>query len=171
MNKTGSTLYIGNEKIELFKKLFNYSFNCIDHLNQALISNSLVEEKHLLIYHDSFNRLVFLGENLLSLVISELVYFKFPKGNECVLTTLRTEILNNKTLGGLAIKQGVSWLIALTKGEEKMKIRENNNKIAELLKALFGAIYLDCNKDIDLVKIVILDFLQPILKEVFNANK
>lgn len=161
---------IDNVTTALASKLFNYSFNCTELLSQALISHSLVEEKHLSNYHEAFNRLAFLGDSILLLIISELVFLNFPKGNESLLTNIKTAILNNETLGAFVIEKGVSKLIVLTKGEDKMNMRESQNKMSEVLKAICGAIYLDCNRNISKVKKVIRDFIKPILKNVFSAN-
>src|SRR3989344_8896206 len=92
---------------------------------------------------ESNERLEFLGDSILSLVVSEYLYKNYPAFNEGKLTNLRALLVNTKNLAENARKLEFGKLLKLSKGEEESKGRENQSLLADSFEALIGAIYLD----------------------------
>lgn len=86
-------------------------------------------------------RLEFLGDSILSAVVSDIIYHAFPKQREGELTTLRSKMVQRETLDKLAITIGLQPLIM---SNNKLNLPENNGHInGNAFEALIGAIYLD----------------------------
>ncbi len=88
--------------------------------------------------YENNERLEYLGDAILDAVISELLYQRFPTGDEGFLTQMRTKIVNGKKLSELAKKIGIKKLISVDKGTPL------SEKIFEdAFEAFIGAIFLD----------------------------
>ena len=92
---------------------------------------------------DSNERLEFLGDAVLGLVITDHLYDSTPSDPEGVLAQRRAELVNALTLADLARELDVGTAILLGKGEEATGGREKTSILADALEAVFGAIYLD----------------------------
>lgn len=92
---------------------------------------------------DSNERLEFLGDAVLSLIISTLIYKQRPKDAEGELTNLRSYIVKTKSLAKMAKKLDLGSYLKLSNGEELSGGRENPQLLANTYEALLGAIYLD----------------------------
>ncbi|MBJ10807.1 MAG: ribonuclease III [Flavobacteriales bacterium] len=82
-------------------------------------------------------RLEFLGDAVLGFVVAEMLYQKFPSGNEGFLTQMRSKIVSRKTLNKLALKIKLNKLVRYHKSATHRSLYGN------ALEALVGAIYLD----------------------------
>lgn len=82
-------------------------------------------------------RLEFLGDAVLGSVVGEILYQKFPKGNEGFLTQMRSKIVSRKTLNKLALEINLNKLVRHHKSSAHRSVYGN------ALEALVGAIYLD----------------------------
>ncbi|RJR30407.1 ribonuclease III [Candidatus Microgenomates bacterium] len=91
----------------------------------------------------SNERLEFLGDAVLELVVSDHIYHEFPNEEEGFLTTLRANIVNTQNLARVANKINLGSEILLSKGEEMGNGRENESLLADTTEALIGAMYLD----------------------------
>lgn len=108
---------------------------------QAFVHRSYLNEAKQKVY--SNERLEFLGDSILSFVVSEFLYKTYPNFNEGVLTNLRSLLVNTKTLGSQAKELGFGKLLKLSKGEEESKGRENQSLLADCFEAFIGALFLD----------------------------
>lgn len=88
-------------------------------------------------------RLEFLGDSVLGLVVTEELYKKFPDLSESKLSPLRSSIVNTKALADIARTLEIGQFLRIGKGEEATGGREKNSILADSLEALIGAIYLD----------------------------
>lgn len=88
-------------------------------------------------------RLEFLGDAILGLVIAEALYRDYPQLPEGELTRLRAELVNAATLAQLARQLELGTALRLGRGEVKGGGRDKENILADALEALFGAIYLE----------------------------
>ena len=113
------------------KKLFEQAFIHRSYLNE-------VDEKL-----SSNERLEFLGDAVLSFVVSRSLYDEFGALNEGELTNLRALLVNTTSLAEVAKELGLGKLLKLSKGEEQSKGRENTSLLANSFEALVGAYYLD----------------------------
>jgi len=91
----------------------------------------------------SNERLEFLGDSVLGMVITDDLYRSAPEEPEGVLARRRAELVNTVTLADLARELGLGGVIALGKGEESTGGRDKASILADALEAVFGAVYLD----------------------------
>ena len=89
-------------------------------------------------------RLEFLGDSVLGLIVTEELYLKYPDLDESRLSPLRSGIVNMRALADIARTLELGKYIRLGKGEEVTNGRDKNSLLADALEALFGAIYLEC---------------------------
>ena len=88
-------------------------------------------------------RLEFLGDAVLELVITDFLYERFKEMNEGELTSLRSALVNADTCSFVAQKLGVNDCLLLSKGESKDTGRARQFILANTLEAIIGAIYVD----------------------------
>lgn len=87
-------------------------------------------------------RLEFLGDSVLGLIVTEELYRKYPNLDESRLSPLRSGIVNMRALADIARTLELGKFIRLGKGEEVTNGRDKNSLLADALEALLGAIYL-----------------------------
>jgi ribonuclease-3 len=110
----------------------------------ALIHRSYAFENDL----DTTNeRLEFLGDSVLGLVVTDMAYDAFPTMPEGELAKLRAAIVNAQALADVARSLGLGDLVRLGKGEEQSGGRDKASILADALEAVFGAVYLDLGLD------------------------
>lgn len=128
--------------IDEFKHKNNLSFSNTTLLEQAFIHRSFINENPRtgLVHNE---RLEFLGDAVLELVVTEFLYQKFPHQNEGDLTAYRSALVNAITLGDLASSLGFNDLMRLSKGEAKDVHRARSSILADAYEAFTGALYLD----------------------------
>ena len=108
---------------------------------EAFIHRSYLNEAKLKIA--SNERLEFLGDSIISFVISNYLYAKYPDFNEGNLTNLRSLMVNTKSLSEIARELDMGQLLKLSKGEEESKGRENASLLENSFEAFVGALFLD----------------------------
>lgn len=115
-------------------------------LKNAFIHRSYLNE-HKSFAGQSNERLEFLGDSVLSLVVSQFLYKDLPQSPEGELTQLRAALVRTETLGKLAENLSLGDYLFLSKGEEDSKGRTNKTILANTFEALIGAIFLDQGMD------------------------
>jgi ribonuclease III len=93
-------------------------------------------------------RLEFLGDSVLGLVVTDLAYRSYPTLPEGQLAKLRAAVVNMQALADVARGLGVGELVLLGKGEEQSGGRDKASILADALEAIFGAVYLDRGLDV-----------------------
>ncbi len=88
-------------------------------------------------------RLEFLGDSVLGLVVTDMAYRSYPDMPEGALAKLRAAIVNMTALADVARSLGLGQLVLLGKGEEQSGGRDKSSILADGLEAVFGAVYLD----------------------------
>lgn len=132
-----------NRKNELkeFQRSINIKFKNLDLLDISLTHSSYFYENEGL---KGFNeKLEFLGDAVLSLVITEYLYKNFNDLNEGELTQIKSFIISEFVLYSIASKLGIKNYLLLGKGEESSGGREKKSVIADSFEALIGAYYID----------------------------
>jgi|SRR3989344_2018533 len=124
------------------EKSIGVSFNNKDLLMQAMIHRSYLNENQSL-GMDHNERLEFLGDAVLELAVTEVLYEKFPEKPEGELTALRAALVNAETLSDIAQKFSFNDYIFLSRGEAKDVGRARRYILANAIEAVIGAIYLD----------------------------
>lgn len=116
-------------------------FNNKNLLKQAFIHRSYLNETKQKV--KSNERLEFLGDSILSLIVSKYLYDKYPYFEEGILTNLRSQLVNTKSLAEIAKSLNFGDLLVLSKGEEESKGRENQSILANCFESYIGALFLD----------------------------
>ncbi len=130
------------KRLTSLEKDLGYFFKKKETLQRAITHRSYVNEKRL--SPDRHNeRLEFLGDAVLELVISEFLMERHPDFTEGQLSKLRAAIVNEKQLATLARQLRLGEFLFLGKGEEQTSGREKNSLLADAFEALLGAVYLD----------------------------
>lgn len=88
-------------------------------------------------------RLEFLGDAVLGLCVTELLFERFPEADEGMLTRTRAQLVNTNVLADWAREQGMAELLLLGRGAEAGELRNSNNVLADLVEAMIAAAYLD----------------------------
>lgn len=123
------------------QQLIGYKFTNIDHLNQALIHrSSLNEHKE---FTESNERYEFLGDAVLELWVSDRLFNLFKKFDEGKLTNLRALIVCTDNLAKVSLNFNLGKFIFLSHGEENHNGRQNKSILADTFEAIIGAVYLD----------------------------
>ncbi|PIR93292.1 ribonuclease III [Candidatus Falkowbacteria bacterium CG10_big_fil_rev_8_21_14_0_10_43_10] len=125
------------------EKTLGVKFKTKDSLKQALVHRSYLNE-HGDFPLDHNERLEFLGDAVLEIVVTEFLYFKFPEKPEGDLTNLRASLVNAKMLSRVAADLDIDDNLYLSRGESKDKESKARQYIlADAVEAIIGAIYLD----------------------------
>jgi ribonuclease-3 len=130
-----------NRYTDLEKKL-NIQFKNIDLLDAAFVHKSYMNE-HKDKKREHNERLEFLGDAVLELVVTEFLYKSYPGKGEGVLTNWRSALVKGKHLAEISQKLDLGLYLYLSRGEERSGGRKKNYILANTLEALIGAIYLD----------------------------
>ncbi len=130
------------EKIKNLEKKLGLSFKNIDFLVQAFCHRSYINE------NPDFNlgqneRLEFLGDAVLELVVTEYLYHHYPEKTEGELTNWRAALVNTRMISKVAQKLGFEDSILLSNGEQKEKGKARQYILADTFEAVIGSIYID----------------------------
>lgn len=109
-------------------------------LNRALTHSSYAFE-HQLDYDNE--RLEFLGDAVLGMVVSEYLYHEYPRSREGVLSKYKSQMISRNVLGKRAVDMGLGELILLGKGEEMHGGRARPALLGSALESVVGSFYLD----------------------------
>lgn len=140
-----------------------YKFKSKSLLVAALTHSSYVNNKH----HASNERLEFLGDSVLSVIVSEYLYKNLKNIPEGQLTKLRASIVCEQSLFGFANEIGLGGEILLGKGEENTGGRQRKSILADAFEALIAAIFLDGG--MEAAKSFVIPFIPEI--EVLKSGK
>ncbi|MCL2362867.1 MAG: ribonuclease III [Defluviitaleaceae bacterium] len=130
------------DKFTDFQARLGYAFNAPLLLRQALTHASYIHEKGLA-PSESNERLEFLGDAVLELCISDLLYRRFPEMSEGQLTKRRAGLVCEPSLAGLARELDVGKVMLVGIGAHQTGGRERDSVLSDCVEALFGAVYLD----------------------------
>lgn len=124
----------------------NYNFQNLTLLQQALTHRSAESKNN--------ERLEFLGDSILNMVIAEAIYYEFPQESEGKLSRLRASLVKGETLAKIALEIDLGEYLYLGQGEMKSGGFRRESILSDALEAIFAAVLLDA--DIQTSKQVIL---------------
>ena len=133
---------ISSKQINKFEKLIGYSFKQKQLLIDALIHPSYITDnkKNKIQLNDDFERLEFLGDRVLGLAISSVIFKKFSKNNEGDLSKKLSYLVQKNFLHKISIELKIDRFLKFNyKKNEKMNV----SILADSIESLIGAIYLD----------------------------
>ena len=135
-------------------------------LNQALVHRSYLNENKEII--TSNERLEFLGDSIISFIVSSYLYDNFKNYDEGRLTNLRSLLVNTKSLANCARELDLGSRLLLSKGEEESGGRNNQSLLADVFEALVGALFLDSG--VQAVKKLLEEVLLPKTQSFVEKN-
>lgn len=148
---------------ESLQKNINYFFKDTSLLTKALTHSSYVNENGLKA-NDSNERLEFLGDAVLGLVIGEFYFKKYEDDNEGELSKLRSSTVNEHILSIVANKIRLGEALYFGRGEIKNGGKNRESILADALEAVIGAIFLDSSFEV--ARKVILDLFKDLFRSV-----
>jgi len=156
------------EDLNLLQENLNYRFIDIELLETALTHTSYANENNI---HESKSneRLEFLGDAIISLVVSEYLYNKYPFYPEGELTKIRAKVVCEKSLAYAAKKIDLGKFLYLGKGEEHTGGRQRNSILADAFEALTGAVFLDSSFEM-ITKLLVDNFESDIVYAVAKGD-
>jgi ribonuclease-3 len=95
----------------------------------------------------SYERLEFLGDAILGMIVARYLYERYPDQNEGFLSKMRTKIVNGKMLGHLAKEIGFPKFAIISKQIEESQGRDNYKTMEDIFEAFIGAVYMDFQDD------------------------
>ena len=139
------------ERLEEFEKIVGYTFKDKDLLKEALTHKSFKSPVN-------NERLEFLGDAVLDLVVGEYLFKKLPKANEGELSKLRASLVNEEGFAKLAKRLSIGKFIYISQAEENNQGRTKPSLLSNAFEAVMGAIYLE--EGLERVRQIVLDLLQ-----------
>jgi ribonuclease-3 len=129
--------------------------------NSALLEQALTHRSK---SANNYERLEFLGDSILSMVIAQKIYHKYPKLDEGKLTRMRSSLVRGETLSELALEINLSEHIHLGLGELKGGGVNRPSILEDTMEAIFGAVFLD--SDFDTVQKLILKIYEKRINDL-----
>ena len=125
--------------ITKLEKRINYKFKNIALLEEALTHSSF-QKNNLKIKKKNYERLEFLGDRVLGLVLSEYVFKTFPQAKEGILDNYLQKFANQENLFNYAKKINLPTFLKTQKGDN---LENNKSILSDVIEAIIGAIYID----------------------------
>ena len=126
------------------EKIIDYKFNNLELLHNALIHTSYAHESNISMLKSN-ERLEFLGDTVLNMLVSEYIFSIKPEISEGNMTKIRAEIICEECLYEAAIKIGYGEYLFLGNGEMKNGGNKRPSILSDAFEAITAAIYLDSN--------------------------
>jgi ribonuclease-3 len=130
------------ERYQKLQEKIGVEFKNLNMLDLAFVHKSYLNE-HRDLKKEHNERLEFLGDAVLELVVTEYLYKKYTKEEEGVLTNWRSALVKGKHLAEISAELELGYYLYLSRGEERSGGRRKNYILANTLEALIGSMYLD----------------------------
>lgn len=154
--------------LDVLQERIGYHFGDVGYLERALTHSSYSNETGARNHHLLCNeRLEFLGDSVLSLVVSNYLYTHFSEYPEGTLTRIRSAVVCEAALASFAEKIGLGEFLLLGRGEAQNGGAEKPAILADAFEALLAAIYLDAGTKDGMKSVA--SFLLPLVKTAINA--
>jgi ribonuclease-3 len=129
-----------NKNREKFQKFIEYEFNDPGILMMALTHRSYVSEAGAGNHNE---RVEFLGDSILSAIVAETLYLRYPRESEGKLSQFKAQVISARNLSGWASEVDLGDCVCLGKGEDTKEGRQRESLLCDVFEAVTGAIYLD----------------------------
>jgi ribonuclease-3 len=138
-------------ELDSLETKLNYKFK-----NEKLLIEALTHKSYKQLYNNE--RLEFLGDAVLDLVVGEYLFSKFPKHDEGKLSKMRASLVNEEAFTRLANALGLGEFIYLSNAEENNRGRSKPSLLSNAFEAIMGAIYLEVGlKTVSTIMVKLLD--------------
>ncbi|MEA3352248.1 MAG: ribonuclease III [Campylobacterota bacterium] len=141
------------KKYSELEKCLGYQFR-----NKDLIVEALTHKSYKKVYNNE--RLEFLGDAVLNLIVGEFLFNKFPSSNEGELSKIRASLVNEKGFTKLAKAIELGDYIYLSDAEERNQGRKKASILSDAFEAIMGAIYIESG----------LEILKPLILKLLEQN-
>ncbi len=165
MNDDVRVLY--SEKLEELEATLNVTYSEPMLLLQAITHDSFFKEQN--VSWGSNERLEFLGDSVIGLLVSRLLYSRYPEFNEGSMAQMKAYLVSTEFLAEKAQEINLGKYILLGRGEEQSGGRERHSLLADAYEALIASLYLD--QGIDTVEKYILTSFDSSVEEVTINRK
>ena len=157
---------------EGIQNAIGYTFNDISLLQAALIHRSFVHE-NIGLKIESNERMEFLGDSVLSIVVSEYLFKKYSHLDEGEMSKLRSELVCEESLADVAVEINVKDSLFLGKGAQQERAGERKSISSDAVEAIIAAIYLDSGieKAAEFIYRFILDDVENRIAGIGNKDK
>ena len=145
-----------------------YTFKNKDLLKNALVHKSYVKKGE---FSANNERLEFLGDSVLSIVVSSYIFSSLSALPEGELTRIRAFAVCEDALFAYAKRIGLGEYLALGKGEEKTDGRNRKSILADATEALIASVYLDSGFDTEAVRAFVMEIAIPRIEEIVATLK
>jgi len=135
------------------EKCLDYQFN-----NKDLIIEALTHKSYKKVFNNE--RLEYLGDAVLNLIVGEFLFNKFPKSNEGELSKIRASLVNEKGFTKLALAINLGDYIYLSDAEDRNQGRKKASILSDAFEAIMGAIYIESG----------LNILKPMILKLLKEN-
>jgi ribonuclease-3 len=127
--------------LEQLQQSLGYRFADSTHIHQALTHPSFNNEQEAC--EGDYQRLEFLGDAILGMLLAESLFARFPEADEGELSRFRAQLAEQSTLAGIARGRDIGAFIRVGRGEEQSAGRDKNSILCDVLEAIIAAVYLD----------------------------
>ncbi len=148
-------------------EILGYYFRNKRLMEEALTHPSVCIRNHSNVFIVNYERLEFLGDAALSLVIADLLMAQFPEEDEGKLAKRRAGLVAGEVLANIARSINLGKRINMTEAEHKLGGRDNSNNLENVLEAIIGAIYLDAG--LEELKKIIINIWQPFIDNMLEV--
>ena len=127
----------------VIKRLLGFKPKNVELYKNAFVHKSIAKE----LDTDSYERLEFVGDSVIGLIIASYLYEKYPEENEGYLTRIRTKIVSSKGLSKLAKTMNLDLYVKMNAKAMSQEWNKNPRILEDTFEALMGAFYLDKGLD------------------------
>jgi len=142
-----------HKKYQELERCLGYQFE-----NKDLIVEALTHKSYKKVFNNE--RLEFLGDAVLNLIVGEFLFNKFPESNEGELSKIRASLVNEKGFTKLALAINLGDYIFLSEAEERNQGRAKASILSDAFEAIMGAIYIESG----------LSVLKPLILKLLTEN-
>jgi ribonuclease-3 len=132
---------MSDNALEILQKKIGYSFNNIERLAKSLTHSSVGTDRN-------YERLEFLGDRVLGLVMARILFEEFPNENEGDLAKRHAALVQGKTVAQVAKQIDLGAAMILSDSERAAGGADNENILADGMEGLLGALYMDGGLDV-----------------------
>ncbi len=158
--------HMKNTSHKSLQELIEYTFKDDNILSAALTHRSCLNEPGIT---ESYERLEFLGDAILEMLISVYLFNQYPDKMEGYLTAARSATVRTESLSTISIQNGFNNFIKMSKGEEATGGRQNPSILEDVIESLIGAIY--CDGGLLAASDFFKKFILPAAKTIISEDK
>lgn len=149
---------VREHSLQNLELMIDYGFQNIAYLDKALTHRSYSAEHN--------ERLEYLGDAILGMIIAKKLFDMFPNSPEGELTRMRSSLVRETTLAEIAREMHLGDKLRLGPGELKSGGSRRDSLLADAVESIIGAMFLDTNEDFALVNSVVLKWFDSRLKTI-----